>query len=99
LVAALGYTAVEDTSLASEGPSVRPRPPGQTKPTRRGRAYVGVELPHEATELVVFEVLGQHVSCQLHRVGYDERAPVGGPLDACDLGRAHQLEPISHTHT
>uniref|UniRef100_A0A453LDK8 Uncharacterized protein n=1 Tax=Aegilops tauschii subsp. strangulata TaxID=200361 RepID=A0A453LDK8_AEGTS len=45
------------------------------------RTYVGVELPHEAREVVVLEVLGEQVPGELRRPPHHERRPVLAPRD------------------
>jgi hypothetical protein len=49
---------------------------------RRGRpcTHIGVELPHKAGELVVFEVVRQHDALEGGSVPDDEAIPDGAPM-------------------
>jgi hypothetical protein len=59
--------------------------------TGRG-AHVGVELAHEAGEVVVLEVLGQQIARELRRAPHDEGRPVVVPRDDVVHRRVvHQL--------
>ena len=58
----------------------------------RGAAYVGVELPHEAGEVVVLEVLGEQIPAELGLVGDDEAGPRRRPRHHGVRGRVvHHL--------